>query len=99
MDVSDRFANEHILETGQAHHVAGVGFINLNALEAFKVANRRDFRSAPAAVAVDAGGGIAHFDFASVDLAEGDTSEVIRVIEIGDENLEPNAGMGARRRN
>ncbi len=46
-----------------------------------------------------ANGGVADFDFALVNFAERDTSEVIGVIEIGHEHLEAVAGLGARRRN
>ena len=50
------------------------------------------------AVAVDADGGVAHLDLAAVNLAEGDTAEVIGVIEVGDEQLEAFARVRARRR-
>src|SRR6185503_11776648 len=49
------------------------------------------------AVAVDANGGLAHRDFAGVNLAERDSSEVIGVIQVRDEELKAIAGEGARR--
>ena len=50
------------------------------------------------AIAMTADGGIADLDLAFVNFAEGDTAEVIAVIEVRDEHLEAVAGLGARRR-
>ncbi len=86
--VRDGFADEHILEPGHADHVARMGLGDFNALQSFEMKNGGDFALGLAAVAVQAGGGVAHLDLAAVNLAEGDASEVIGIIEVGDEHLE-----------
>ena len=75
-----------------------MGFGDFDALHAFEMINRGDLADFLVAIAVDAGAGIADFDFAADNFAEGNTPEVIGVIEVGDQHLETFAGMGARRR-
>ncbi len=94
-DVGNGFADEHFLEAGNADDVAGVGFVDFDAFEAFEVENHGDFAGGLASVTVEADGLVADFGDAAVNFAEGDTAEVIGVIEVGDEHLEALAGMGA----
>mgnify|MGYP000716076253 CR=1 FL=1 len=72
----------------QADHVAGVSLRYLNPLEALEVEDGGDFGSALAPVTVDADAGVAHLDFAAVNLAEGDAPQVIGVIQVGGQQPE-----------
>ena len=96
--VGDRFPNENVLKAGHADDVAGMGLRNLDSLEAFEVKDGGDFGSASAAIAMNASGRVGELYFAADDFAEGDSTEVIRIIEIGHQHLELNSGVSARRR-
>jgi hypothetical protein len=95
--VRDRLADEDVVESGHANDVAGVGFGNFDALESFKMENRGNLARRFAAVAVQAGRLVADFGFAAVYFAEGDTPDVIGIIQVGHQHLEFHPGMGAGR--
>src|SRR5260221_3371619 len=96
--IGNGFTDENILETGQTDDVAGMGFGNFNPFKAFEVENRGNLRLALSAIAVNTDRAVPHFDFAAVDLTKRDSAEVIRVIEIGDEQTEAFSRVGSRRR-
>src|SRR5204863_8836481 len=74
----------------------GVGLGNLNTLETLEVKDRRDFREGLSPVTMNAKGSVSQLHFAAVNLAEGYPSEVIRISQVGDQELEPFPGMSAR---
>ena len=59
------FADEHFLEAGDAHDVAGVGLLDLDAFHAFKMVDHGDLALGNAAMAVAADRRVAHLDLAS----------------------------------
>src|SRR6185369_9097281 len=69
-----------------------------DAFEALEMVDHRYLARDFGAVSVNANGGLAHRDFTGVNLSERDSSEVIGVIQVRDEELEPFACEGARRR-
>ncbi len=56
LGIADRFADEHVLKTGEADDVARVRFLNLDALHAFEMVDRGDLALGDFAVAVTADG-------------------------------------------
>ena len=96
--VANRLADEHVLEAGQAHNVAGVRLLHLDALHALEVVDGGDLALGDAAVAVAADGGVADLHLALDDFAERDTAEVIGVIQVGHKHLEAVASLRARGR-
>src|ERR1043166_158458 len=93
--VGNRLPDKNILETSDANNVAGVGFLDLNPFQSFKMENGSDFALGLAAVAMDAGSLVSHFHFPAQDFPESDTPEVIGVVEICDKHLEFDAGVGS----
>src|ERR1022692_4198264 len=96
--IANGFTNEDVFKAGKANDVAGVSFLDLDALHAFEVEDGRDFVLGDFTMAMAADGGIAQLDFAFVNFSEGDTSEIIAVIQIRDQHLETIARLGAWRR-
>ena len=72
--------------------------LHLDAFHALEVEDHRDLALGNPTVAVAADGGFTDLHLALNDLAEGDTAEVIGVIEVGHEHLKAVAGLGARGR-
>src|SRR5262249_18520976 len=96
--IANRFADEHFLEAGQPDDVAGVRFLNLDALHAFEMIDRGELALADLSIAMPADGGFAELHLAFVNFSERDTPEVIAVIEVGHEQLKTVTGPSARRR-
>ena len=96
--IRNRLANEHLFEPSQSDDVAGVRFGNFDPLQPFEMKDRGDFRAALATVPMNTNRRVAQFDLAAVDLAESDSAQVIGIIKIGDQQLEPFASMRAGRR-
>ena len=76
-----------------------MGFRDFYPLQTLKMKQRGRFGAALVAVAVDANERIADLDLAAENFAQRNSAQVIRVIEIGDEQLQSRSGHGARRRN
>jgi hypothetical protein len=99
LGIANRFADEHVFKTGEADDVAGVRFLDLDALHALEMVDRRDFALGDFAVAVTADGRVADLDFAFDNFSERDTADVIVVIQIRHEHLKTVARLRARKRN
>src|SRR5665213_1323285 len=96
--VRDGLANKNVLEARHANDVAGMGLGDFDTFQSFKVKYRRDPSGGFPAVAVQTGGFVADLDFAAVNFAKGDSTQVFRIIEIGREHFELDAGVRARGR-
>ena len=96
--IRNGLTDKDVLKPGQTDDVPRVGLGDFNALEALEVEDGRDLGGALASVTVDADTSVAQIDFAAVDLAEGNATQVIRVIQVRGQQPEPLPGVCARRR-
>src|SRR6185436_9573106 len=96
--VGDGFTDENVFETRNADDVTRMGFLDLDALQAFEVIDHRDFAFADAAITVQTASRLGDFHLAGQDFSEGDAAQVIAVVEVGDQDLETVSSAGAWRR-
>ena len=96
--VGDGFTDENLLEARDAHDVARVRLVDLDALHALEVVEHGDLAFGNLASAMTTNRRITHLDLAFVNFPERDTSEVIGVIQVRDEQLKTFARFRTRRR-
>src|SRR5690606_19350150 len=94
-----RLADHDAFDAREADDVAGCRLVRLDALQPFERVELRDLRLFDAAIELAHGNLIADLHAAIEDAADGEASEVVAGVEVGDEHLERPPGIAGRRRN
>src|SRR6185369_10304713 len=80
--VGNRFSDKNVLEPGDTDNVTGVGFLDFDSFQSFEMENGRDFTLSLAAIAMNASSLVSHFYFPAKDFPEGDTAQIIGIVEV-----------------
>ena len=99
LDVRDRFADRDVFDAGKTDDVARRRFVDIDALQPFEGEQLGDARFLRRAVQFAHRDGVANLHVTVEHAADGDPSEVVARIEVGDQDLQRRLGVPARRRN
>ena len=86
--IGDRLPDVDFLEAADADDVTGTCFLKFDFLKALVAEDRGHRLLLLGAVLVDDNNLLTHLDLAADDATEGDTTQVVAVVEIGNEHLE-----------
>ena len=86
--IGDGLPYVDLFEAAETDDVTGAGFLKLDLLKSLVAEDRRHGLLFFCAVLVDSNDLLTHLDRAADDAAEGDTTEVVAVIEVGNKHLE-----------
>ncbi len=98
LGVGDGLADRDVRDPRQADDVAGGGVLDFDALEPVEGEELRDLRLLDAIVELEHRDGVAKLHRAVEDAPDGNASQVLARVEVGNEHLQRRLGVSTRRR-